>query len=254
LAGGERKGSFPLGKIAGFDLTATVYRDREETSFGFHLDGIPTGTKLVSRKQMSGDAPLGMILQIEHLAENLVGRAEGAERDATAARRDTDQARERLGRPFEHTERIGTLSAKLEQIDITLASDEPSLAATPPSPTDHQSSDERRTEVEPEAWYDDARRLHREDGPAYIAVDKSREWWVHGERHRDDGPAIEAADGTREWYRRGELHRRGGPAIVGGDGHQQWFHHGVRQPRPQPTVPTSPEPNLPTPAPVEIDL
>ena len=285
LAGGERKGSFPLGKIAGFDLTATVYRDREETSFGFHLDGIPTGTKLLSRKQMSGDAPLGMILQIEHLAENLDGRAEGAEREATAARRDTDQARERLGRPFEHTDRIGTLSAKLEQIDITLASDEPSPAASP-LPADqvaaaaspdgslaeptapardqpetaredglgHEGLDGRRAEIEPEAWYDDARRLHREDGPAFIAADKSREWWVHGERHRDDGPAIEAADGTRAWYRHGELHRRGGPAVEDGDGHQQWFHHGVRQPRPQPALPATQEPDLPTPARAGIDL
>jgi hypothetical protein len=50
------------------------------------------------------------------------------------------------------------------------------------------------------------------------------------------------------------LHRRGGPAVEDSDGHQQWFHHGVRQPRPQPALPATPEPDLPTPARAGIDL
>ncbi|MHB8244836.1 MAG: helicase-related protein [Acidimicrobiales bacterium] len=286
LAGGERKGRFGLGQLAGFDLAVTVYRDREETSYGFHLDGIPTGTKLFSAKQMSEDAPLGMILQIEHLAENLEHRAAEAEREAVIARRDTDQARERLGRPFEHTDRLATLSARLEQVDASLTSDEPlpapasareagetdpggapdgSGTGRPPAPRnrpetldhgrrDPHAPDQPSAETEPRAWYDDARRLHREDGPAYIAVDGSREWWVHGQRHRDDGPAIEAADGTRAWYRHGELHRRGGPALESGDGRKQWFHHGIRQPRPQPSPAATPELDLVAPTPVGIDL
>ena len=285
LAGGERKGRFDLGQLAGFDLAVTVYHDREETSYGFHLDGIPTGTKLFSAKQMSEDAPLGMVLQIEHLAENLDRRATEAEREAVIARRDTDQARERLGRPFEHTDRLATLAARLEQIDASLASDEPlpahasapqagltALAGSPdgsgtgrppaarnqPETATHVSADHapepRDADAAPSAWYDDARRLHRDDGPAYIAVDGSREWWVHGQRHRDDGPAIEAADGTRAWYRHGELHRRGGPALESGDGRKQWFHHGIRQPRPQPSPATTPALDLVAPTPVGIDL
>lgn len=282
LPAGERKGRFPLGQLAGFDLAVTVYRDREETSYSFHLDGIPTGTKLFSRKQLSEDAPLGMVLQIEHLAENLDHRADDAEREAAIARRDTDQARERLGRPFEHTDRLTTLAARLEQIDASLAADElppgtlpcpeagltapagvgaeqspgaPSRPETAPHGSlDRHTPDHRDEAAEPRAWYDDQRRLHRKDGPAYIAVDGSREWWVHGERHRDDGPAIEAADGTRAWYRHGELHRRGGPALESGDGRKQWFHHGVRQPRSQPAPPATAEPDLPTPVTAGINL
>lgn len=287
LAGGERKGRFALGQVAGFDLAVTVYGDREETSYSFHLDGIPTGTRLFSRKQMTEDAPLGMVLQIEHLAENLEGRADDAEREAAVALRDTDQARERLGRPFEHADRLDTVAARLAQIDAALASDEPPFASAPPTQAgetapgvapagpspdpappprsrpeaaehghpDHHAPDEPTAEGEPKAWYDEARRLHREDGPAYIAVDGSREWWVHGQRHRDDGPAIEAADGTRAWYRHGELHRRGGPALESGDGRKQWFHHGIRQPRPQPITPSAvPEADLVASTPVGIDL
>jgi N12 class adenine-specific DNA methylase len=279
--GGEGK-TFPLGRLAGFDLAVTAYRDREETTYSFHLDGIPTPTKLFTRKQLSQDAPLGMLLQIEHLAENLDHRAADAERDAAGARRDTDQARERLDRPFEHTERIASLAARLEQIDASLADVDTSAM---PSATDgsisaastngsdagtprvaqsdrvaaeqaglDQAGDRSQGRGEPQAWYDEQRRLHREGGPAYIAVDGSLEWWVHGERHRDDGPAIEAADGTRAWYQRGQLHRCGGPALEDADGRKQWFHHGIRQSVPQPSPPAAPDLEDLTPTPVGVEL
>ena len=31
--------------------------------------------------------------------------------------------------------------------------------------------------------------LHREDGPAVIYTDGSKEWWIRGNLHREDGPA-----------------------------------------------------------------
>ena len=279
---GEGKTRFPLGRVGGFDLAVTAHRDREETTYTFHLDGIPTATKLFTRKQLSQDAPLGMLLQIEHLAENLEHRAAKAERDAASAQRDADQARERLDRPFEHTERIATLAARLAQIDAALAdADTPAMpsgtdgstaaaatngsgagklrasqsdrdAAERPGP-DHVG-DRSQVRGEPQAWYDEQRRLHRDRGPAYIAADGSLEWWVHGERHRDDGPAIEAADGARAWYQHGQLHRRGGPALEDAERRRQWFHHGIRQSVPQPDLPAAPDLENLTPTPVGVEL
>lgn len=199
-------------------------------------------------------------------------RASDAERDAGTARRDIDQARARLVRSFEHTERIATLAARLEQIDASLAavdtpatpsSTDGSGAGEPREPqrdrdTAHpgldQAAGQSPVRAEPQAWYDEERRLHRDGGPAYIAVDGSLEWWVHGERHRDDGPAIEAADGTRAWYQHGQLHRRGGPALEDADGCKQWFHHGIRQSGPQPHLPAAPGLENLTPTPMGVEL
>ena len=47
-------------------------------------------------------------------------------------------------------------------------------------------------------WVDN--KIHRIDGPAYIAADGSQQWWVDGKKHRIDGPAIIGADGSQEWY------------------------------------------------------
>jgi len=72
-------------------------------------------------------------------------------------------------------------------------------------------------------------RLHREDGPAAIYIDGSKEWWVHGNRHREDGPAIEQANGSKVWYQNGKRHREDGPAIIWDDnskwddGAKEWW-------------------------------
>lgn len=46
--------------------------------------------------------------------------------------------------------------------------------------------------------------LHREDGPAVIWKDGSKEWRINGKLHREDGPAIEFADGSTLWWLNGE--------------------------------------------------
>ena len=57
-------------------------------------------------------------------------------------------------------------------------------------------------------------QIHREDGPAIIARDGSREWFFRGRHHREGGPAVEHANGMQVWYRHGEVFREEGPAIV----------------------------------------
>ena len=74
-------------------------------------------------------------------------------------------------------------------------------------------------------WYKDC-NLHREDGPARIYADGSREWWLNGKRHREDGPAFIGADGTKSWWLNGELHREDGPAFIYADGTKEWYVNG----------------------------
>jgi len=62
------------------------------------------------------------------------------------------------------------------------------------------------------------KKLHRENGPAYIKVDKYDEigvsyWYINGKNHRENGPAIIWSDGDEEWYKFGKRHRLDGPAI-----------------------------------------
>ena len=66
-------------------------------------------------------------------------------------------------------------------------------------------------------------KTHREDGPAVIYDDGSKEWWVNGKLHRTDGPAIEYVNGEKIWYVNGKLHRTDGPAIEDVDDEKIWY-------------------------------
>ena len=53
-------------------------------------------------------------------------------------------------------------------------------------------------------------------------------WFRNGMRHRDDGPAVVHADGTREWYRNERIHRDNGPAVERPDGTGEWWLNNER--------------------------
>jgi hypothetical protein len=72
-------------------------------------------------------------------------------------------------------------------------------------------------------WLDSNGKLHRDDGPAVIYADGTKEWFQHGRYHRDDGPAIDEADGDKEWWQHGRRHRDDGPAIEWDDNQNYWF-------------------------------
>jgi hypothetical protein len=72
-------------------------------------------------------------------------------------------------------------------------------------------------------WCNDKGQLHREDGPAIVWEDGSKEWWINDELHRLDGPAIEYSNGTKCWYINGKRHRVDGPAIEYSDGKKEWY-------------------------------
>jgi hypothetical protein len=53
------------------------------------------------------------------------------------------------------------------------------------------------------SWKNEQNKYHREDGPAFIAVNGNRQWARNGKFHREDGPAIENIDGGHSWYLNG---------------------------------------------------
>ena len=77
-------------------------------------------------------------------------------------------------------------------------------------------------------WYNDVGQIHREDGPAFEAVNGSKEWWLNGKCHREDGPAVEWASGSKAWWLNDKLHREDGPAVENADGSKSWWLNGGR--------------------------
>jgi hypothetical protein len=85
-------------------------------------------------------------------------------------------------------------------------------------------------------------RLHREDGPAYIGIYGSEDWYFDGMLHREGGPA---KNGSRtslgEWYQHGKLHRHGGPAKIchpfqDERTEEEWYIDGLRHREDGPAV------------------
>jgi hypothetical protein len=74
-------------------------------------------------------------------------------------------------------------------------------------------------------WYNNAGKLHREDGPALIEqfFTTRATYYINGQRHRLDGPAVIWGDGDFEWFKNGELHRLDGPAIQYGHNKEWWI-------------------------------
>jgi hypothetical protein len=60
-------------------------------------------------------------------------------------------------------------------------------------------------------YFDSLGRRHNEHGPAINHSNRTKMWFVNGERHREDGPALTTGAGEI-WYYHGMIHRFDGPA------------------------------------------
>ena len=72
-------------------------------------------------------------------------------------------------------------------------------------------------------WHNQKGEQHREDEPAVIFPNGTKEWWLNGKLHREDGPAIEFARGGKQWNINGKCHRINGPAVILWNGVCQYF-------------------------------
>lgn len=77
-----------------------------------------------------------------------------------------------------------------------------------------------------ERWQLPNGEFHREDGPAFIGVDGTTQWFIEGKCHRDDGPASIWGDGSQMWCRYGVIHREDGPAYIEHNGVYSWYVQG----------------------------
>ena len=77
------------------------------------------------------------------------------------------------------------------------------------------------------AWRNGKGQFHRENGPAIVAANGTKEWLLNGELHREDGPAVEYAEGSKEWLLNDKLHREDGPAIENPSGTKYWYLNGI---------------------------
>lgn len=77
-------------------------------------------------------------------------------------------------------------------------------------------------------YYNQNNQLHRENGPAVVFEDNSRQWYLNGKLHRENGPAIEWGDRAGYWYKHGLMHRTDGPAVIWPDGATEWWLNGVK--------------------------
>lgn len=71
-------------------------------------------------------------------------------------------------------------------------------------------------------------KRHCIDGPAVVAYNGKREYWVNGQLHREDGPAIIGANGSEKYYQNNVLHRVDGPAVIDKHGNGKYYLHGKK--------------------------
>ena len=67
----------------------------------------------------------------------------------------------------------------------------------------YYTKEKGKLEFDKKEWIDfpySSFTFHREDGPAVIYSDGSKEYWLNGKYHREDGPAIVYANGDQEYY------------------------------------------------------
>lgn len=77
-----------------------------------------------------------------------------------------------------------------------------------------------------EGYYDQQRKLHRNDGPAFTYYNRNEVYWYrHGVIHCDTGPAVRYRDAL-SWFVDGKLHRIDGPARQT-EHSDVWFQNGL---------------------------
>ena len=52
-------------------------------------------------------------------------------------------------------------------------------------------------------------------------------WKKNGKFHREDGPAVIDSNGTKEWHLKGERHREDGPADIDSNETEVWRVDGI---------------------------
>jgi len=118
-----------IGHLGGFDLEARLDRRLgDEIVVGFA--GSPL-TVAYERADLRDTEPHAAVARLERKIRSLEHVRDQARTDAADARHEAGQARARIGTPFEHTDRLRTLTIRQAQIAAELTPPEPVAAPDP---------------------------------------------------------------------------------------------------------------------------
>jgi hypothetical protein len=134
----DRDGPVRVGELGGFDLLAGGSRLAEgPPSVEITFKDVPVTPLAIERGDLARADPAGLIQRLENRLVKLGEVAGRYQADAARSRNEAAAMAERIGRPFEHHDRLEGLRARLAEIDQTLAPIDPppvpAVTASPPA-------------------------------------------------------------------------------------------------------------------------
>lgn len=75
-------------------------------------------------------------------------------------------------------------------------------------------------------WFQHGVRFRKGNLPAFESKKETIWYNPKGQKHKEDGPAIVRKDGSKEWWQNGLLHRANGPAITDKHGQKKYYYQG----------------------------
>ena len=150
--GPDRSGTsaYRVGEIGGFGVDADITRQGDLPPFGeVRIEQLPIRRLTLERADIARADPVGLATKIENRVLRLEQTATELRAEANQAHSEATAVAARIGRPFEHHERLRTLRTRLAQIDEALTPADPvplepgesvpSSASSPGSPTAEQT-------------------------------------------------------------------------------------------------------------------
>lgn len=123
-----------VGELGGFRIEAEISRHPQMGSYGdLRIENLPVRRYPLDRADLAKADPVGLVSKLEHRIFDLDETVLTLRAQAEQARSEAADAAARLGRPFEHRDRLQMLRARLVEIDQALApeTETPVPAASP---------------------------------------------------------------------------------------------------------------------------
>jgi N12 class adenine-specific DNA methylase len=129
--------TYTIGEVGGFRIEADIVRHGDLPPYGeIRVEDLPVRRLSIERAEL-GRADLGgLATKIENRVLRLDDTAAALRREAEEARSETAAVAARIGRTFEHHDRIRELRSRLNQIDDALTPATPAATDIPPAADD----------------------------------------------------------------------------------------------------------------------
>lgn len=104
----------PIGHLAGLDVHAVIDRRFDEVSLTIADVGAEIRWPTGERRNVG---PASLVQRLERRIQDLDSALTEARADQAASSQEAERARDRIGAPFEHEERLGQLRRRQQEID-----------------------------------------------------------------------------------------------------------------------------------------